>query len=94
MALPQHFTLTADTEKIFTLDQDYGAVRIIVYANPAVIFFNTRNAAVPAVAGNMDGHHVIPGVITVAEVTDDTGGGVSVVRMRSAGTPTVMVTGI
>ncbi len=94
MALPQHFTLSADTEKIFTLDQDYGAVRVVVYDNPAVIFLNTRNVAVPAVAESQDGNHVIPGVIAVAEIADDTGGGVSVVRMRSAGTPTVMVVGV
>ncbi len=94
MALPQHFTLSADTEKIFTLDGDYGAVRVVVYANPATIFFNTRNVAVPAVAGSQDGQHVIPAVLAVAEVADETGGTVSVVRMRSTGTPTVMVTGI
>jgi len=94
MALPQHFTLAADTEKIFTLDQDYGQVRIVVYANPAVIYFNTRNAPVPAVATGQDGNHVVPPVMCSVEIGDDTGAGVSVVRMRSAGSPTVMVTGI
>lgn len=94
MALPQHFTLSADIEKVFTLDGDYGAVRVIVYANPATVFFNCRNVAVGPVAGSQDGNHVIPNVLAVAEVADETGGTVSVVRMRSAGTPTVMVVGI
>ena len=92
-ATPQHFTLVADTEKVFTLDQNCGTVRIVVVANPAVIYFNTRNVAVPAVASSQDGQQVIPAVLAVVEVADETAGAVSVVRMRSAGTPTVMVTG-
>lgn len=92
-ARPQHFTLVADTEKVFTLNQNCEMIRIVVVANPAVIYFNTRNVAVPAVAASQDGQQVIPGAIAVVEVPDDTAGGVSIVRVRSAGTPTVMVTG-
>jgi hypothetical protein len=90
---PQHFTLVADTEKVFTLSQNCGMIRIVVYANPATIFFNTENLAVPAVAASQDGQQVIPAALSVVEVIDETAGAVSVVRMRSSGTPTVMVTG-
>jgi hypothetical protein len=92
-ASPQHFTLVADTEKVFTLDQNCGTIRIVVVANPAVIYFNTKNVAVPAVASSQDGHQVIPPVLSVVEVPDETAGTVSIVRVRSAGTPTICVTG-
>lgn len=92
-ASPQHFTLSADVEKTFTLDQNCGTVRIVVYANPATVFFNTKNVAVPAVASSQDGNQVIPGVLSVVEVADESAGGVSVVRVRSAGTPTIAVSG-
>jgi hypothetical protein len=91
---PQHFTLTADTEKVFILARDYGRIRIVVVSNPAVIYVNTRNVAVPAVASSQDGNHVIPAVLAVAEFADETDLPASVVRVRSAGTPTIMVAGI
>lgn len=93
VATPQHFTLAADVEKIFTLDQNCGTIRIVMYAGPATVFFNTRNVAVPAVASSQDGQQVIPATLAVVEVADETAGAVSVVRLRSPGTPTVMVTG-
>lgn len=92
-ASPQHFTLVADTEQVVTLSDNCGTIRIVVVANPAVIYFNTRNTAVAAVASSQNGNQVIPAVLAVVEIPDETGGAVSVVRMRSAGTPTVMVTG-
>lgn len=90
---PQHFTLVADTEKIFTLSQNCGTIRVVVYASPATIFFNTENLAVPAVALSQNGQDVIPAALAVVEVADETSGAVSIVRMRSAGTPTVCVSG-
>lgn len=92
-ASPQHATLVADTERVFTLNRNCGMIRIVVVANPAVIYFNTRNVAVPAVASSQDGQQVIPAAVAVVEVEDETPGNETVVRMRSAGTPTVMVTG-
>ncbi len=92
-ASPQHFTLTADTELVVTLNRNCGLIRIVVVANPAVIYFNTKNVAVPAVASSQDGNQVIPAAVAVVEVPDETAGNESIVRMRSAGTPTVMVTG-
>lgn len=91
---PQHFTLVADTEKVFTLTQNYAKVRVVVIANPAVIYFNAKNTAVPAVASSQDGNHAIPAALCAVDVADETSGAVSTVRMRSAGTPTVMVTGL
>lgn len=92
-ATPQHFTLVADTERVVTLDQNCSMVRIVVYANPATIFFNTRNQPVPAVAAAQDGQQVIPAALAVVEVEDETSTLGTVVRLRSAGTPTVAVTG-
>ncbi len=92
-ATSQHFTLTADTERVVTLNRNCGMIRIVVVSNPAVIYFNTSNTAIPAVASNQDGNQVIPAVTAVVEYPDETSGIESVVRLRSAGTPTVMVTG-
>lgn len=91
-ASPQHFTLTADTEQVVTLNQNCSTVRIVVYANPATIYFNTRDVAVPAVASSQDGQHVIPATLAAVEVFAETAAG-NKVRLRSPGTPTVMVTG-
>lgn len=92
-ATPQNFTLVADTEKVFTLDRNCGMVRVVVYDSPAVIRFNTRNTAVPAMASAAGPNQIIPAVVCVVEVEDETSGADTIVRMRSAGTPTVMVTG-
>lgn len=94
MANPQHFTLVADTEKVFTLDGDYSEVRITVVANPAVIYFNTSDVAIGTVAGSMDGNDVIPAVICSRTVKDWTSGTATKVRVRSAGTPTISVLGL
>lgn len=92
MATPQHATLVADTERVFALDANCGTVRIVVYENPATIFVNTKNVPVPAIAASQDGNEVIPGVTAVVELVDQTPGN-SIVRVRSTGTPKVMVTG-
>lgn len=94
MANPKHVTLQADTEAAVTLDVNYGRVEITVVANPAVIYFNTGDVAIGAVAGNMDGHQVIPAALCVKTVADETSGAVSKVRVRSAGTPTISVRGL
>lgn len=94
MANSQIFTLVADTEKIFTLDANYGRVEITVVANPAVIYFNVKDAAIGAVAGSMDGNQVLPAVLCAKTVLDETSGVVSKVRVRSAGTPTISVRGL
>ncbi len=94
MANPQIFTLQADTEKVFTLDQNYGEVRVTVIANPAVIYFNTSDTAIGSVAGSMDGNEPLPAVLCSRVVRDQTAGAVSKVRVRSAGTPTIAVGGV
>lgn len=94
MANPQYWTLTADTEKIFTLDQNYGSVRITVIANPAVIYFNTSDTTIGAVAGSMDGNEAIPATLCSRVVTDQTSGTATKVHVRSAGTPTISVGGL
>lgn len=91
---PQHATLAADVEQTFTLASNYGRVRIIVAANPAVIYVNTRGVAVPAVASDQSGNHLIPPVICVVELPDETTSATTVVRVRSVGTPTISVVGV
>lgn len=92
-ATPLHRTLVADTELVLPLSQNSGTIEIVVVANPAVTYFNTKNVAVPAVASNQDGNRVIPAVLCAVECEDETLGANSIVRLRSAGTPTIMVTG-
>ncbi len=94
MSNPQHFTLQADTEKVFTLDANYGEVRITVLANPAVVYFNTSDTTIGTVAGSMDGNEALPAVLCSRVVRDLTAGVPSKVRVRSAGTPTISVGGI
>lgn len=94
MANPQIFTLSADTEKTFTLDANYGEVRVTVIANPAVIYFNTSDTAIGSIVGNMDGNEPLPAVLCSRVVKDQTLGAVSKVRVRSAGTPTISVGGL
>lgn len=90
-ASPQHFTLVADTEQVVTFDENFATVRVVVVANPAVTYFNTKGVAVPAVASSQTGNEVIPAVIAVVDVPDRTLGTNSVVRIRSVGTPTIAV---
>ena len=92
-AAPQHVTLAADTERVITLNRNCGMIRIVVVSNPALVYFNTTNTAIPAVASNQDGNQAIPAVLAVVEVEDETLGASSIVRLRSAGTPTLMITG-
>lgn len=94
MANPQIFTLVADTEKVFTLDANYGEIRITVVANPATIYFNTSDTTIGPVAGSMDGNEVLPAVLCSRVVRDQTLGVVSKVHVRSAGTPTIAVGGV
>jgi hypothetical protein len=97
VANPQHFVLSADTEKVFTLDANFGRIEITQVANPAVVYFNATNTEIGTVAGavaTMNGNQVLPAVLCSKTVLDETAGGVSVVRVRSAGTPTISVRGL
>lgn len=91
----QHVTLVADTERIFTLDANYGEVRITMWANPSVLAFNTGNVAITSVASTIpDGNQVLPAVLCSRVVKDLTSGSVSVVRVRAQGTPSITVEGV
>lgn len=93
MANPIHRVLTADTELRVELDRNYGEVEVAIVANPATTYFNTTDAAIGAVAGTQDGNHVLSTALLAKTVDDATAGQNSVLRIRSAGTPTVTVTG-
>jgi hypothetical protein len=94
VANPLHRTLTADTELRLPLDGNYGKVEVALVANAATTYFNTSDTPIGAVAGNMDGNHVVTSVVPTRIVLDATAGANSVVRVRSAGTPTITVTGL
>jgi hypothetical protein len=93
VANPLHRTLTADAELVLPLDSNFGEVEVVITANAATTYFNTSNTAIGPVAGNMDGNHVLTTTLLGKTVQDKTGGGVSTLRIRSAGTPTITVTG-
>lgn len=95
MANPKFVTLSADAEATVNLDANYGEIRITVLSNPAVVYFNTANAAIGSVtAGGTDGNEALPAVLCSRVVRDQTGGANSVVRLRSTGTPTLLVGGV
>ncbi|MFI7073569.1 hypothetical protein [Micromonospora sediminicola] len=88
VALPvQHYTLAANTEKTFTFDGNYGWVEVLNVDGAAAVYFTTDNTA--ATVGG-DGCYVLPAAISSLEVRDATTGN-TVVRVKSAGTPTVSV---
>lgn len=94
MANPQFFTLSADTEKVFTLDTNFGQVEVALVANPANTSFNATNTPIASVAGGpVDGHHLLTSTLLAKVVRDETSGA-TVVRVRSSGTPTVSVLGL
>ena len=91
---PRYVTLSADTETVVTLDTNYGQVEVAMISGSAVVYFNTTDTPIGAVAGNMDGNHAVTAALPAKVVTDGTGGTASKVRLRSAGTPTVQVAGL
>ena len=87
---PQHVTLAANVEKVLTFGEGASNYRIVVVANPAVVYFNAKDAAIGSVPGDMDGNEVIPAVLASFEGTFRQSG-TAKIRLRSAGTPTVAV---
>lgn len=94
MANPKYVTLVADTESVVTTDDNFGQIEVTIVANPALTYFNTKDAAIGPVAGSMDGNHALSSTLIAKVVRDETGGTASKVRIRSAGTPTVQVLGL
>lgn len=93
MANPIHRTLSADTELVLPLEANYGEVEVVIVGNAATTYFNTSNTPIGPVAGDMDGNHVLTAALLGKQVQDRTGGASSTLRIRSAGTPTITVTG-
>ncbi len=94
MPNPVFKVLQADTELSFDLDRNYGVVEVAIVANGANTWFNTSNTPIGAVAGNMDGNHILTTTLPAKTVLDLTEGANSKIRLRSSGTPTVQVTGL
>jgi len=89
---PAYVTLVADTDTTLTLAANYGAVEVVLIANPAVTQFNTTNTAITT-STLTDGNHAVSSTLPAKTVRDESGGGPTVVRLRSSGTPTVGVYG-
>lgn len=90
-ASPQHVTLVADTVATLTFDSNFGRVEVLNVDGAAAVYFRTDGTA-PTVAGA--GSHVVPAAIGSVEVSDDTAGQNTVVKLISAGTPKVSVRGL
>lgn len=85
---PQHATLTANVEKVFTFDVNAQSVEVTNLDGSSAVYFTVDNS--PAVVG-ADGCHVLPAAICSLELPDGIRGDVAIVRVRSAGTPAVSV---
>lgn len=94
MANPKFVTLTADTESVVTLDYNYSQVEVALISGAATTYFNTADVPIGTVAGSVDGNHALTSTLVAKVVLDLTSGAASKVRLRSAGTPTVQVTGL
>jgi hypothetical protein len=83
-------TLTADTVATFTLDADYDTVEVLNGDGAAEVFFRADGED-PEVDGA--GCQYLPAAIG-SQALSITGGGVTVVKAISSGTPKVAVRGI
>lgn len=86
-------TLAANTNTVVTLDGNYGAVEVALISGAATTLFNAAGVVVPG-STPVDGHHVLTAVLPAKIVADETSGTATVVNLRSAGTPTVSVSGL
>ncbi|MBF9135298.1 hypothetical protein I0C86_41340 [Plantactinospora sp. S1510] len=87
---PQHVVLAADTVRTVTLDQDYYEVEVAMIADPATLWFRADGQA-PVAMG--DGTHVLPAALSFLSLRPGSSGP-TVVKLLSAGTPTVSVRGV
>lgn len=86
---PQHHTLTAGVEYVFTLDADYATVEILGDGTAKTwIRFGTTPVTVGA-----DGAHLLPAAIGSITREPKTAGA-TLVRVISDGTPLISVTGL
>lgn len=93
MANPRVTTLVADTDTVVTLDANYGTVEVTLIANAATTQFNASGTAISS-STLTDGNHILTTTLVSKTVADATSGAVSVVHLRSSGTPTVAVYGL
>lgn len=91
---PAYTVLVADTEAVVTLDGNYGQVEVALVAGAANTWFNATGTTIGAVAGSMDGNHILTTTLLAKVVQDKSPGNVTVVHLRSSGTPTVSVLGL
>lgn len=86
---PQHATLVASTVTTFTFDEDFERVEVLNVDGASAIYFSV-DGSTPTVAGT--GFHCLPAAISSVEVPVRVTG-VTVVKLISAGTPKVAVSG-
>lgn len=94
MANPKYATLTANTVATVTLDKDYDVVEVVVAvadASSNAVYY-TSDGSTPGVA--TDGSQYVAGSAGSFLQTYVTTDGATVVKLKSAGTPTVQVRGL
>lgn len=90
-ASPQHATLVAGQVTTLTFDEDFRRVEVLNVDGAAAVYFRVGAAVPPTVGGA--GSDVLPAAIAAVEVDVHTSGN-TVVKLISAGTPTVSVRGV
>lgn len=87
---PQHATLVATVVTTLTFDQDFAAVEVLNVDGASAVYFSV-NGSTPTVAGT--GFYCLPAAISSVEQLVPSYGA-TVVKLISAGTPSVAVTGL
>jgi hypothetical protein len=91
-ASPQHATLAAGVVTTLTFDEDFGTVEVMNVDGADKVYFTVGDgSAVPVVGAT--GSHVLPAAIGAVEIQPPTGKN-TVVKLISAGAPSVSVRGI
>lgn len=87
---PQTVTLVAATVSTITFTRDWNVVEVLNVDGAEAVYFSV-DGSTPTVKG--EGFHVLPKGTSSAEVGVSSEGG-TVVKLISAGTPTVSVRGV
>ncbi len=87
---PQHATLVANVVTTFTFDTDFAEVEVTNVTGTSVVWV-TADGSTPVVGAT--GAHVLPAAVGFVVIRPGTSGN-TVVKVLSAGTPTVSARGL
>lgn len=91
MASTKHITLVANTVATVNLTTNAGTIEVVNRDGVAEVYFTT-DGSTPTIAG--DDTYMLVAAVGSVTVPDDTSGATSVVKLISAGTPKVSVSGL